>query len=423
MKRVFFIALGLVLNLQVAHAYHPNEGSLELDDLVREALANNLEIKEAENKLQSFESFTQSKKGVFFPEISAEGGPLHIKLYNYDAHGNAIYGRADWNLYRGGKDLGNLDRAKIESQFSRDQLEKSIARIHREVAKVHCEMLFLLERISLTKWAVQINQEQMKVARAKRSAGYTSEADVMDFELREAILISDLNLLKQEIESKSRELALVIGRKEPASDLVVKGHLTKLGLGLDKAKILGVLKDSSLEILQAKAELQISERDRDIVKADFLPKLDLNVLYGILPPIEGTKFSPNFSDYFIFLKLTIPLFSGLETLNQKKASVFAAFAKETEVINRSRSTVTAVETLFSKLDSISERLSIEEKNILRSEKYYKLTLGEYRRGVKNSPDMIGAAERLLSARIRNLEFRRDFILTRLNLLALAGLAP
>src|SRR5574343_360514 len=130
MKRAFLIIISLMFS---ALADHPNEGALTLDDLVAEALANNHEIKDCENKLKSFESFTQSKKGVFFPEVSVEGEPLEIKLYNYEVSGSTLYGNAEWNLYRGGKDQANLEKAKIGSEFSHEQLEQSKVRVRRDV--------------------------------------------------------------------------------------------------------------------------------------------------------------------------------------------------------------------------------------------------------------------------------------------------
>lgn len=45
---------------------------------------------------------------------------------------------------------------------------------------------------------------------------------------------------------------------------------------------------------------------------------------------------------------------------------------------------------------------------------------EYRRGIKNSPDMVNASERLLEARIRNLEYRRDLMLAKARIQELTG---
>lgn len=124
------------------------------------------------------------------------------------------------------------------------------------------------------------------------------------------------------------------------------------------------------------------------------------------------------------LKISVPLFSGLETLNETRAARSTIAAEEAS--GATRKTLLArqyVENLLSQLTTISDRINLEEKNLSKSEEYYKITLGEYRRGVKNSPDMVGASERLLEAKIRNLEYRKDFYLTKLKIYELVSSDP
>ncbi len=416
------VLVGLLLFGGKVFAHHPNEGSLTLEQLLKEAEAQNLDIKEAEGQLKSSEAEASSKSGKLMPQLSVEGGPLSTKFDDEKNSGTAVYGKAEWNLYRGGKDSSELDKAKIKSELDRKKYEAIKSRVVREVSRVYYELLFLLEGSDLKEKAIEMNQEQMKLAKLKKSSGFTSNADVIEFELREATLNSDLKMFAQVIAEKSRELSVLLGRKDSSVPSLVKGHLIReSSTTLNKENVLSRLKDSNIDLAEAQAELKMSEKDASIAKSSFLPSLDLEAKYGKIAN-EEKVFADN-NNYSVMLKLSVPLFSGLETMNQTKSARSAVVAKDAAASRRNLSVVAETENLFSQLSTLTDRLNLEEKNLSKSEDYYKITLGEYRRGVKNSPDMVGASERLLEARIRNLEYRKDYYLTKLKIYELVSSDP
>ena len=417
-----FVFAGLLLVGAHAFAHHPNEGSLSLDQLIKEAESQNLDIKEAEGTFKSSEAEASSKSGKLMPQLSVEGGPLSTKYDEAKSSGTTVYGKAEWNLYRGGKDSSEIDKAKIKSDLDRKRFEAVKSKIVREVSRVYYELLFLLEGSDLKGKAIEMNQEQMKLAKLKKSSGFTSSADVIEFELREATLNSDLKMLAQVTAEKSRELSVLLGRKDSSMPNLVKGHLAReTSRGLSKENILSRLEENNFEIAQAQAELKLSEKDASISKSGYLPSIDLEAKYGKIAN-EEKIFADN-NNYSVMLKLSVPLFSGFETMNQTKSARSTVVAKDASLARKNLSVFAEVENLFSLLSTLTERLNLEEKNLSKSEDYYKITLSEYKRGVKNSPDMVGASERLLEARIRNLEYRKDYYLTKLKVYELVSADP
>jgi outer membrane protein TolC len=406
----------------LAFAHHPNEGSLSLEQLLKEAESQNLELKEADSYLKASEAESKSQYGKLMPQLSVEGGPLSTKFDDDKNSGTTLYGRADWNLYRGGRDQDAIDKSKIKRELDRKKYEAVKSRVVREISRVYYELLFLLEGTALKEKALEMNQEQMKLAKLKKSSGFTSSADVIEFELREATLNSDLKMFSQVISEKSRELSVLLGRKDSSIPNLVKGHLKREDSPtLSRESILSRLKDSNIEIAEAQAELQMSQKDASIAKSGFLPAIDLEAKYGRIAN-EERVFSDN-NNYSVMLKVSVPLFSGLETINQTRAASSTIAAKDAATSRKSLSAYAETENLLSQLSTLTDRLNLEEKNLSKSEEYYKITLGEYRRGVKNSPDMVGASERLLEARIRNLEYRKDYYLTKLRIYELISSDP
>ncbi len=363
-------------------AHHPNEGSLTLEQLLKEAETENLEIKEAEGQMKSSDAAASSEYGKLLPQLSVEGGPLATKYDDEKNSGTAVYGKAEWNLYRGGKDSNELDKARIKSEFEKKKYEAIKSKVVREVSRVYYELLFLLEGSDLKQKAIEMNQEQMKLAKLKKNSGFTSSADVIEFELREATLKSDLKMFAQVIAEKSRELSVLLGRKDSSVPNLVKGHLIRENSNsLSKEGILSRLSDNNIEIAEAQAEFKSSEKDAAIAKAGFLPSVDVEAKYGKIAN-EEKVFTDN-NNYSVMLKLSIPLYSGFETMNQTKSARSAVIAKDAAASRKNLSAVAETENLFSQLATLTDRLNLEEQNLSKSEEYYKITLGEYKRGVKN----------------------------------------
>ncbi len=417
----FLTAFSILIFGTTVLANHPNEGSLGLEELIKEASAQNQEIKAAKLKMDSARAMEKVGRAGYYPEVSVEGGYLTTKFETEKNSGSPVYGKLEWNLYRGGRDQAQSEIREVESALANKQYSLSQARVAREVAKLYYEMLFILESMSLKEKAIDMNGEQMKLAQAKNRSGFTSSADVIEFELREATLRSDLKRLEQERSERSRDLAVVLGRSEPTGDLVVKGHLARLNIKDDRQRVLGLIADSNPELVEAAAAKSIAQKELKVVRSDYFPRLDIEGKYGKLAS-EERVYAAN-DNYSAFLKIKIPIFSGFSTSSESTASAIKIQQYEKVYSQKQNSSKAEAEALFSKIASIQERLDLEAKTLSRSEEYYKITLGEYKRGVKNSPDMVGASERLLEARIRNLEFRKELLHARLGALALVGESP
>lgn len=420
MKRVF---LGIVISVfaSTAKADHPGEGSITFEDLSREAIAHNLEIREASSRLDGAQSSRKAALGSFLPEVSLEGGPLRTKFDTEKHSGTAIYGKADWNLFRGGIDKARVSQARFEENLSERKLEWTKAKVLRDVAAAFYDLQFLHESLALKEKAISLNSEQAKLARVKRSSGFTSEADVIEFELREATLRSDIKQLELEKEERSRELAVLLGRKDTSVPIAVKGHLVRDGKLPNEHRLHTAIASGNPESQEASVSVHSRQADIAVARAGYLPSVNLEAKYGRLANEE--KVFLNGNNYSFLLKFNLPLFSGFSTYNIHQAAVSAAAESEIVLQRSQLSASAAASKLLSRLRSIRDRLDLEEKTLARSEEYYKITVGEYRRGVKNSPDMVGATERLIDARLRNLQYRKDFNLARLEIEGLAGLAP
>ena len=105
--------------------------------------------------------------------------------------------------------------------------------------------------------------------------------------------------------------------------------------------------------------------------------------------------------------ITIPLFSGLDTYYKVKSSNLNISANE-KLLNQKRLDVESeFSVLKNKIVELAKLFKINEQKLENSQKYFELTLGEYRRGIKNSPDLVGATERLFSSKKKQVEILKE----------------
>lgn len=415
----FYLGLFLILGVgTTVLADHPNEGKVAISQLIEEAEQNSLEIKQTEENLNSLKSKLSSQYGKLSPKISVEGGPQSTKYDDEKSNATALYGKAEWNLYNGGSDKAVMDLSKSEIEIQEKRLKSLKNKVKKEVSKIYYELQFILESISLKQKALELNSQQMKIAKAKNSSGFTTSSDVLEFDLRDSTLQSDLVLLNQQLDQKSRDLDVLLSRKNQTAPEIVKGHLVRETFTLNRDELLIKIQENNDQLLLSKIELQLAEKEKRQAKSQFLPKLDLEARYGKLANDE--KVFNDKDNYSVMLKFNVPLFSGFEDYNSVKSVSAKVASSQMAIDQKSISLSAELDSSLAEIKALNARLDLEEKNLERSEKYYKLTLDEYRRGVKNSPDMVGASERLLEARIRNLEYRRDLMLARAKIQELTG---
>lgn len=418
-KAYMIMLIAVICPPKMAHAHHPSEGNVPLKDLIHLALEASPELKSAEQELESIQYQLKAANGKLFPQLGIEGGPFESRSENSFSSGTTAYFKVDWNLYRGGLDHATHAELDLEIQKKRIQNEALRSKLVNKVSRAYYELLFLLESSSLITKALEMNKDQRELARIKQRAGFTSESDVLEFELREATLLSDLRMREQDISEKYHELAQLIGKPDSPATLAIKGHLAK---NLDQAWANKTFSrqviESSFELAAARLSVKQSELATETKKSEYFPKIDLQALYGRLNS-EG-RLPQSYNNYSFGITVYVPLFSGLETQNQVRSSLSKTLGQKMAYSDLLANIKTQATILESRLVAISDRLQLEEKNLEKSQKYYELALAEYKRGIKNSPDVVGASERLLDIRIRNLEYRRDYHLTQIRAEELLG---
>ena len=165
-------------------------------------------------------------------------------------------------------------------------------------------------------------------------------------------------------------------------------------------------------------ELKIESRK---LKRNYWPKIDAFAAWNQYNQREKDFLdSQDRKESVVGLRLTMSLFDGLNSsregdslLAQSEAAQLEANFRKREIHNHLHSEITELKLLHNQVHDA-------EENIKRSEKYYSLTQSEYTRGIKNSPDVLSASEKLFNMKIILADIIRQFQVSKSHLMAKFG---
>ena len=121
-------------------------------------------------------------------------------------------------------------------------------------------------------------------------------------------------------------------------------------------------------------------------------------------------------DTVVGVRLSFQLFDGLQSKAEGAAAARLAQGHLAQSSQWERDLVARAEVAKENLKHDHELVHFSEERIVQGRKYLKQTLNEYMRWVKNSIDVLGAAQKFLGFEKQYAERRRDYQITKAALL-------
>ncbi|TWU40144.1 Toluene efflux pump outer membrane protein TtgI precursor [Novipirellula aureliae] len=154
-----------------------------------------------------------------------------------------------------------------------------VTRVVAEVAENYYQLLALDNRLEILQSTIEIQQQSLKVAQAKKAAGRGTELAVQRFQAEVQKNLSERSLIAQEIVEVENRINFLAGRYPQPVERIdaefVDLHLSTLGAGVPS------------ELLQNRADIREAERqvaaaglDIKVARARFYPSLSLTAGLG-----------------------------------------------------------------------------------------------------------------------------------------------
>ena len=207
------------------------------------------------------------------------------------------------------------------------------------------------------------------------------------------------NLLKKE--TLEKELINLYGGNISFNEIakqITDNNLKEQNIGIGTV-------ENSPSVILARQQIEINTLEKENIKAEYLPSIDLDAKWGQITPQE--KFLADKREHQIALNISIPLFSGFSTDAKFQQAVIESTQNKRELRQAEIEIESKKDLDLRKIELSKKILSSLERSLTQALKYKELTISEYKRGIKNSPDVISASDKKLTIERKMLETKTE----------------
>lgn len=370
-------------------------------------LNNNLEVFTQKQEYQKAQEEKKLVRSFFLPELSINGGlgsdktndKLNIEKGPY------LFLDGKINLYRGGKDSRSLTKAQINIDKTILEKEKASIKTRIETFKLLSEINLLQRENEILINEIKENKNQQSMARKKVSAGLTTNVDLLDFDIKDQNLNNQIDINNLKLETINKEVSNLYLNKLSVAELENEFQFN-LESALDNIKSSKALSDSNkIDSKIFKLNYEASLIDKKIINSEYMPTIDLEAKWGQITPNESLW--KESKERQILLNINIPLYSGGSTGAKKSQAIIDSELKERELRQSELDTLTLFEIELKKIEITKKLLGSFELIHSKAKNYRELTISDYKRGIKNSPDVIAASDKYLETSSKILEITTE----------------
>ncbi|WP_419580157.1 TolC family protein [Stieleria magnilauensis] len=267
--------------------------------LISETLSGNQELNILSEEIRIAHNESYARSGEYRPFVTLGAGAGFEKTGRHtragavehqlevapgtefpDPLGDFAFGaNASWELDIW-KKLRNSQRAAamryLGTQEGRNYI---ITRVVAEVAENYYRLLSLDNRLQILQSTIDIQQQSLKVAKAKKAAGRGTELAVQRFQAEVQKNLSERSLIAQEIVEVENRINFLAGRYPQPVERIqgefVDLNLTTLGAGIPSELLL-----NRADIREAERQVAAAGLDVKVARARFYPSLSLTAGLG-----------------------------------------------------------------------------------------------------------------------------------------------
>lgn len=409
---LFFLILPMVSQAETL--------KVNFDDLPKLVSEKNEHSKGAKEIAESAEERTDYLLRSYLPTVEAKVGQENFKTGSL-AERSEPYGgvEARINVFNSGRD-------SLENQIRKEEHKAATAtatHTYREeltkVRKVYWELVYQKEIIKLLQDAIKDNDKNLGAANTRIKAGIASQTDRLEFEMAKVELEQDLARAKLQQQNFERDFRALLNLSADTGietvDFVNHQHED----GILKSAF-DATKDPSIQTEQVQAKTAELQYKKD--RSEWLPSVDVVGSHS-LHTFREREFDDRDDRWesVIGVQLSMKLFDGWNSQSESASHRLRAEGLSKQARQSANELSSRFEGARAALQLNHELIHDSEAIIDKGRKYMTRSLDEYRRGVKNSLDILNASQRFFELQKRYADLRKDYQLARTELLKMLGM--
>jgi NodT family efflux transporter outer membrane factor (OMF) lipoprotein len=387
-------------------------GNRDIDAAVNAALTGNATLAQAEASLRRADHELRAGAGVFYPQVSAQGGaarerytPLHIgqdlppSIFNlFTLSASVTYALDLW-----GGERRLVESLAAQRDAERYTVEAANLTIAANVVNTMIARAAYRDQIQATREMIELVQEQVRITKAQADAGTAAWAAVLVLQNEQATLEASLPALEQkrsQADDLLAELSGVFPAQWQAPDLTLRDITLPAGL---PQTVPSSLVRRRPDILEAEAQLHAASAQIGVATAAMFPSVTLSAAGGFGDNALHDLTARAGQTWSIGADMTAPVFQGGSLWYGRKAAIDAFDASNAGYRQTVLSAFSQVADTLRALEHDAAGLDAQTRALAAAEEALRLLHADYVAGTADYLQILIADGQYHQARIAWLQ--------------------
>ena len=403
--------------------YTSTFAEVSLKFFIDAALKNNIELNAERKNQELVKENINISRSEFLPSLSITGNQTSSQSTNRTSQSGANLSDTsidsetkavsiDQKIFQGFKGYNSLKKSEIEFNQANHKLKQTEQQTILDTASVYFDFIFRNKNERFNQSNVNLFERQVESDSARLQKGEITLTDLAQSE--SSLAGANANLINASSELLASKTNFERITREKITNSNELAHKTDVNLPQNLQEALDLAKKNNLDLLIAKLDYRISEKELNIEKAKLSPSASINYSKS-----DNNGFSSTVDELnqeTVKATITWPIFKGGENISSiKKSSLskqrFLLLAQDIE-----NKVVTNTTNAWSKYKSSQSVLRATEAQLKAAEIANEGITLEYDSGnTRTTLEVIQSTSLLLDARISFAKAERDFTISKFEL--------
>lgn len=432
MKKILILIFAL---LTASSLIHSQTKIWSLEECIRYALDNNIQIKQQVLQTRFQENTLEQSKLNLLPTINGQashsysfGRALDETTYeftnNQNIQANNFYAGGNMNLFNGLQNYNTIRKNKYQLLASELDLQSIKDNISLNIALAYLQILLNSELVTTTDNQLQITRQQIIKTKKMFDAGSVAKGNLLQIEAQAASEELQLINLRNQLEISYLTLTQMLELHSPEGFRILTPVIsidTNMAITGNIDDIFNQAQGLRPEIKSAEMKLTISEYDLKIANGARSPRLSMNHSFNtrfsdiaVKPsnPSGNYPFSEQINDninYGIGFSLNIPILNGWQVntniSNSKLNIENSRYALEAE----KKQLYKTIQQAYADAVAALKKYSASMKAVVSMEESFRYTEQKFDVGMVTPVDYNAAKTQLLAAQSDMAQAKYEFI--------------
>lgn len=390
-------------------------GDPVLDNLIRTALRENLDLQIATARIDEFAGRYGFTRADLFPQVGAgasagrqrstgETGNTLPSGYNLTLDGYSATLNAGWELDLWGRIRRATETARADLVGTEEGRRGVILSLVGSVAGSYVNLLDLDRQLEIARITAKSRGESLELFRIRFEGGFASEIEYVQVKSLYEEAMATIPAIQKAIAQQENALSVLLGRNPGP---IPRGKtIDGLALPAIPAGLPSDLLERRPDLLAAEQALISANAQIGVAKAAYYPSIGLTGFFGYASTDLSDLFSGPAKVWSYSVPVSVPIF----TAGKIAGSVRAAEAIQQQALAGYRQ---AVQNAFREVDDAlvgqartREQLSSQDRQVKALEKYLELARLRFDNGYTSYLEVLDAERSLFNAQLSYVQNQR-----------------